>query len=170
MRLHDPQNRLGQPVPFAAIAEDFTLEGAREASRNCVKCGGSGFSAIFHPSYAGTTFRTEIDSYDTEHRILMRATGFCICPIGRKVAMLNQQTSKDFFLRTFDLHDVIANRYPNWVADDPSYDPNQPIDAEALHPSVKQLVKIVQRRRLRLFQPRAEINAMFNGHHLEPTP
>ncbi len=144
MNLHDPSNRLGKPVPFAENLDDFTLDGAKAASRNCERCKGEGLAPIFNPRYSGDTIEIEIDPWHGKRQVLMRANAFCVCPAGRKVAILNQQTSKDVFLRTPDLHDVIAGKYHNWVADDPTYDPNQTFDIESLPEAVKRLAKAMR--------------------------
>lgn len=109
-------------IPFAQTVEDFTLERAKEMSSNCERCYGSGFAFIYNPQYHGSAVIREIDDRGHIVQKLMRATAFCLCPMGRKVAVLNQQNpeSKDFFLRTPDIHDVIANKHLGWIADDPT--------------------------------------------------
>ena len=63
----------------------------------------------------------------------MRSVAFCLCPAGRrKTAILNQETSRKFFLRTPDLHDIIGGRHLNWIDRDPTFDPNEPVDIESL--------------------------------------
>lgn len=164
MNLHDPSNRLEKPVPFAENLGDFTLDGAKDASRNCERCMGEGFAPIFNPRHTGKTIETEVDARFGPKQFLMRSRSFCVCPAGRKIAIMNQQTSKDFFLRTPDLHDVIAGKYHNWVADDPSYDPNAAIDVESLPAAVKRLANAMRIPKIyREPEPGShdEINRMF---------
>jgi hypothetical protein len=164
MNLHDPMDRLGRDVPFSAIAEDYTLAGAHELSCNCTKCSGCGFAPIFNPRFDGRTIGIEINLYMGAKPLLMRANAFCVCPLGRKIAMLNQKSSQDFFLRTPDLHDVIAGRYPHWVAEDPRPEASEPIDVESLPRAVKRLANALRVPRIyREPEPyREEINAMFD--------
>ncbi len=125
----------------AASVDDFTLEGAKDASRNCERCNGGSFAFIYNPEYHGSAVIREIDDRGHIIQKLMRATAFCVCPMGRKVAVLNQQNpeSKEFFLRTPDLHDVIDRKHPGWIADDPTDIEDYAIDIEALPDSMKRL-------------------------------
>ncbi len=131
--------RHGRTVYRAETVDDYTIEGAKAASQNCPNCYGSGFAFIYNPAYQGQAVILELDDRDGLRQVLMRSTAFCICPAGRKTAVLNQQSSKDFFLRTPDLHDVIAGRHRDWIADDPTYDPNAILDVQALPESLRRL-------------------------------
>ncbi len=154
MNIHDPSDRLGKPVPFAENLDDFTLEGAKQRSQNCERCAGEGLAPIYSPWYRGNAVETKTDPRYGQKQILMRTVAFCLCPAGRKIAILNQQSAKDVFLRVPDLHDVIAGRYRVWVADDPTYDPDQPTDIEALPESVRRLAKALHVPRI-YYEPEA---------------
>ncbi len=132
--------RHGRSVPGAETADDYTLEGARNISRNCPKCYGCGFAPIFSPQYQGKTIQLVIDDHEGIKHILMRSTVFCICPAGRKIAVLNQQSNdKEFFSRTPDLHDVIAGHHREWIADDPTYNPAEEISVRAVPEQLRRL-------------------------------
>ena len=164
MNIHDPIGRLGKPVPFAENLDDFTLDGAKHARQNCERCMGDGFAPIFHPRHTGKTLETKPDPRFGSRQVLMRATAFCVCPAGRKIAILNQQTAKDFFLRTPDLHDVFAGKYHNWVADDPSERDAPPIDVESLRPEVRRLANALRLPKIyREPDQHDEINRTFDG-------
>ncbi len=164
MKLHDPSNRLSKPVPFADNIGDFTLEGAKEQSWNCERCMGEGFAPIFSPRYSDRTIEIEIDPRSGAKQVLMRTVGFCVCPLGRKIAVVNRAIAKDFFLRTPDLHDVFAGKYHAWVADDPSQRDAPPFDIDALRPEVRRLANAIRLPKI-YREPETtheEINRMFD--------
>ncbi len=135
MKLHDLNNRLAALVPHADDIDDFTLEGAKEESRNCEKCNGEGFASVFSPYYQGRD--VEIATNWGNKQVLMRTNAYCICPAGRKIAVIHQQTAKDIFLRTPDYHDVVAGNCRGWQANDPTFDPDEAIDLLRLPESMR---------------------------------
>lgn len=164
MKLHDPNNRLAKTIHGAEFVVDFTIEGAREASQNCEKCCGQGFAPIFSPRYQGDTIGFEIDPRIGKRQVLMKSNGYCLCPLGRKIAILHQQSSKDVFLRTPDIHDVIAGKYPNWQSEDPTRHQFEPMNEAELPEAFKRLLA---ETRPRIYhepreEPRDEINRMFD--------
>jgi len=165
MELHDPANRLGKPVPFAAHASDFTLDGAKHESRNCQLCSGDGWAPVYNPRFRGDPVETEIDARTGQRQVLMRLNAYCVCPMGRKIAVLHQQSSKDVFLRTPDYHDVVAGRYPNWQTENPALRDAEPIDQARLPEAFQRLL---ENTRPRIYHEPEEptdhdrINRMFN--------
>ncbi len=141
----------------------YTLEGAKARSVNCQLCQGQGLAMIYNPNYDGSAVGYEFNRRGDRRQVAMRTTAYCLCPAGRKIMMLHQSSPSKLLMH--DIHDVIAGKYHNWVADDPTYDPNQTFDIESLPDAVKRLAKAM--RVPRIYEPEEpsdhdRINRMFD--------
>ncbi len=130
--------------------EGYTLEGAKAKSFNCNLCSGHGFAPVYRTDYQGSPVDYRTDSEGKLHAVILRAHAYCLCAVGRKIMVLHENSGSKKLLLA-DIHDVIAGNHRGWVVDDPTYDPNEPINLEALPESLRRLaVKSVSPR---IFKP-----------------
>ncbi len=118
--------------------ESYTLEGAMAQSFNCALCSGNGFAPIFRTDYLGKSVEIKADREGKLQQMALRALAYCICPAGRKIMILHENSGSKKLLMP-DIHDVIAGKHRGWVVDDPTYDPDEPIDIKALPESLRGL-------------------------------
>ncbi len=119
-------------------AESYTLEGAMSQSFNCVLCSGHGMAPAYRTDYQGSVIVQEFDSDGSPCSVLLRGLVYCLCPAGRKIMILHESTGSKKLIMP-DIHDVIAGNHRGWVVDDPTYNPNEPIELEALPESLRKL-------------------------------
>ncbi len=129
--------------------EGYTLDGAKALSFNCGMCCGQGLAPIYRTDYQGSSVEIETDSDGKLKQVALRLHAYCLCPAGRKIMILHESRGAKKLLLP-DIHDVIAGNHRGWVVDDPTYDPNEPIDLEAIPESLRRLaVKLVGSRAYR---------------------
>lgn len=127
--------------------EGYTLEGARAKSFNCVLCCGHGMAPIYDKArYQGSAVE-DVVGEDGPKAVVVRALAYCLCPAGRKTMILHQSSGSKRLIMP-DIHDVIAGNHRGWVVDDPTFDPNEPINIEALPIQLRALAAKLKAPRL----------------------
>ncbi len=98
----------------------LTISACKFQSRDCPFCSGIGLATIFNPRYEGSPVLYEFDDQCGEKSKVMRSVAYCVCTAGVKVLTIHQAHAKDVYHCIPELNDVLYERLPNWVADDPT--------------------------------------------------
>ena len=139
-------------------------------SDGCLLCNGDGLAPIFNPTYTGSQIEYVFDADCNRKQMLMRSRAYCQCLPhgGEKLASIHRGSCPNEFLRIPDIHDVLANRYPDWQVNDPTVNMEEMPPQDELPLALR---KLGAKLRIKPYRPqndrefndrrRREINDMF---------